>query len=469
MTPIPFVSIIIRTKNEERWIGACLRAVRKQSYQHYEIILVDNQSTDKTVQKASPYDVNLVTVDDFKPGLAINDGIRASSGEVLVCLSGHCIPVDEYWLENLIADLQDPHVAGVYGRQQPMTFSSPFDKRDLMLVFGLDRKVQFKDSFFHNANSAFRRELWEKFPFDEHVTNVEDRVWGRQVIQAGYQIVYQPEASVYHYHGINQDMNAARAESVVRIIEMIEGEVHHGKTSVEEMDVVVIVPIRGPMSPLIRILLEHTLEDVRRSQSVNRVVVSTDDPSIADYAISMGAEAPFLRPTHLSEEFVEIGEVLAYTLEMIEEKEGLPDLVVSMMATYPFRPTGLIDQMIQQMLDNGLDTIVAGRPEGRHVWSNVDGKILFDDDPVSVPRQFRDRSSVIGLTGLALVTHPNFLRTGDLFGPKTGVFEVEHPLSAIEIRNNMTRSFLESMLRTWSQSDYQFVVPDDALVKKEGL
>lgn len=453
MNKSPTVSIIIRTKNEERWIAACLRAVRKQRYQNYEIVLVDNHSTDKTVQKASPFDVKLVNIDAFKPGLAINNGIRASRGEVLVCLSGHCIPVDEYWLENLIVDLQDPQVAGVYGRQQPMSFSSPFDKRDLMLVFGLDRKVQTKDSFFHNANSAFRREFWEKFPFDEEMTNIEDRVWGRQVIQAGYQIVYQPEASVYHYHGINQEMNAARAESVVRIIEMVEGQVHHGQTLVEELDLVVIVPIRGPMSPLVRPLLDHTLEDVRRSQSVNRVVVSTDDPSIAEYAISMGAEAPFLRPKHLSEDFVEIGQVLAYTLEMIEKKDGLPDLVVLMMPTYPFRPPGLIDQMIRQLLDNGLDTLVAGRPESRNVWSSVDGKIVVEDELVSAPRQFRDRSSVIGLTGLGLVTHPLFLRTGDLFGPNTGVFEVEHPFAAIEIRNNMTYAFLQSMLETWSQAD----------------
>lgn len=53
-------------------------------------------------------------------------------------------------------------VAGVYGRQEPMSFSSDLDKRDLLITFGLDRRVQMKDSFFHNANSMIRREIYRK-------------------------------------------------------------------------------------------------------------------------------------------------------------------------------------------------------------------------------------------------------------------------------------------------------------------
>ena len=47
----PLVSIIIRTKNEEKWITLCLDALNKQSYKNFEIIIVDNYSNDKTIQK----------------------------------------------------------------------------------------------------------------------------------------------------------------------------------------------------------------------------------------------------------------------------------------------------------------------------------------------------------------------------------------------------------------------------------
>ena len=48
----PKISIIIRTKNEERWIGHCLKRIHLQNYSNYEIVLVDSCSEDNTVKKA---------------------------------------------------------------------------------------------------------------------------------------------------------------------------------------------------------------------------------------------------------------------------------------------------------------------------------------------------------------------------------------------------------------------------------
>ena len=169
----------------------------------YEIILVDNSSEDNSVKIAKKYTDKIINVKEFYPGKAINEGIRASSGK-LVIISGHCIPKNSMWLEYLIAPLEnDPTglLAGVYGRQEPLSSSSPLDKRDLTVVFGLDERIQRKDSF-HNANSALTREMWEKFPLTKRATNIEDRLWGAEVIKNGYHIFYTPDASVYHYHGI---------------------------------------------------------------------------------------------------------------------------------------------------------------------------------------------------------------------------------------------------------------------------
>ena len=163
------ISIIVRTKNEERWISSCLRSICQQTYKQIEIILVDNDSTDMTVKKAQEFPITLVNIKDFFPGKAINDGIKKAKGDYIVCISGHCIPTNNQWLANLINEIENTDVAGIYGRQQPFSYSSDLDKRDLLTVFGLDKKIQIKDSFFHNANSAFRRKIWENFPFIEKV------------------------------------------------------------------------------------------------------------------------------------------------------------------------------------------------------------------------------------------------------------------------------------------------------------
>ena len=94
-------SIIIRTKNEEKWIGHCLSAIFSQDYDDFEVILIDNLSTDKTVEKAQKWPIKLFELKDFFPGDAINKGIEASDGDYISCLSGHCIPSIKNWFKNL--------------------------------------------------------------------------------------------------------------------------------------------------------------------------------------------------------------------------------------------------------------------------------------------------------------------------------------------------------------------------------
>ena len=157
------VSIIIRSKNEEKWLGSCLRAISNQSYRNFEIILVDNQSRDKTKELSEKYLSKIINIKKYKPGKSINMGVQNSSGKIIVILSAHCIPTNKDWLSNLIKPLKNKKIAGVYGRQEPLSYSSDNDKRDLINTFGLDSFLQKKDPFFHNANSAFLKSTWNKF------------------------------------------------------------------------------------------------------------------------------------------------------------------------------------------------------------------------------------------------------------------------------------------------------------------
>ena len=98
----PKVSIIIRTKNEERWITACLDAVFSQNYKDFEVIIVDNKSNDRTLDKIKSFNIQkIVSIDQYLPGKALNAGIKESVGEYIVCLSSHCIPVNNFGVKPL--------------------------------------------------------------------------------------------------------------------------------------------------------------------------------------------------------------------------------------------------------------------------------------------------------------------------------------------------------------------------------
>ena len=194
------VSVIIRTYNEERWIGTCLQRVFSQDFNgDIEVIIVDSYSTDKTIEIAKQYDTKIVYL-PYSPGKSINYGIENSDGEYIIILSAHAIPVDNKWMHNLIRNLDDIKVAGVYGRQIPHPDCNPLDVRDTQYCFGPDRKMQTEACFFHNANSAIRRSLWKEIPFREGMEASEDQAWAKEVQGRGYAIIYDPSASVMHSH-----------------------------------------------------------------------------------------------------------------------------------------------------------------------------------------------------------------------------------------------------------------------------
>lgn len=445
------VSIIIRTKDEERWITPCLQSVFEQDFKDFEVIVVDNHSKDKTVQKARNFKVNVLTVDEYRPGKALNAGIRASQGKYIVCLSAHCIPVNHKWLSQLLSNFEDNAIAGVYGRQEPMSFSSNFDKRDLLITFGLDKRVQIKDSFFHNANSMIRRDVWEKFPFDEKVTNIEDRVWAEEVLKAGYKIIYEPEASVYHYHGIHQDRNQERCDNIVRILEKLQVNNFDPRKNVmdaNKYNVAAVIPVKGePVTVAGKPLLAYTIEAAKESKYIKKVIVSTDNEKTAQLARKLGAEVPFMRDASYSQPYVDLEKVYQYTLHELEERKILPDILVLLEVTFPFREKNLIDDMIYQLVDQGLDTVVPAKQEFNSCWIEEDGNYKRIDEGF-IPREFK-KPVYTSFKGLGCVTHAVFVREGKMFGGNVGMYTITNPHAFIEVRDKNSLPLAEQLMKEW--------------------
>ena len=432
------VSIIIRTKNEERWITQCLKEIFKQEYKNFEIILVDNESEDKTVEKAKNFKLKKVLrIKNFLPGKALNLGIKKSSGTYIVCLSAHCIPKNKKWLGTLGASLDsDNKIAGVYGRQEPLSFSSAADKRDLMVIFGLDKKIQIKDSFFHNANSIIRKDLWKRHPFDNKTTNIEDRLWAKQILTAGFKIVYEPNASVFHYHGIHQDGNQDRLNNVINIIEKSEKNFHVNPIKSQKMDVIAIIPTIGKIKYLNgKPLLYYTIKFLKKSKLIKRIIVSTDNKETSKAAIKLGAESPFIRKKKYSSEKINLEKVLKYTLATLEKKKIYSDLVFCALETFPFRPShNMCDEMIYQLIKNGYDSVLSVKEQSSWIWQTNEKNVFTRVDKGDIRRKFKNKTFV-GLNGIGYVTHPEFIRSEKPLGEKIGFYTVDNPFCDFEVRD----------------------------------
>jgi len=204
-------SIIIPTKNAGNSFQHTLEAIFAQKYLgQFEVVIVDSGSADNTFGIAGNYPtkVHQVKPEDFGHGMTRNFAASLANGDYLVFLTQDAAPATDRWLSNLVGNFRDNRIAGVYGRQIPKTGTKPMESFFLNTRYPLSRmvqsagqgKVDMNAIFFSNANSAIRKEIWEKYPFDDSLIMSEDWEWAKKVLLAGYEIVYDPEAAVYHSH-----------------------------------------------------------------------------------------------------------------------------------------------------------------------------------------------------------------------------------------------------------------------------
>ena len=207
------ISVVIRAKNEEQYIAEALEAVLAQDDQEeFEIVVIDSGSTDLTKELVRKLPVRLeeISPDRFSFGSALNLGVQLARGRIIVYLSAHCTPTSHDWLSRLVEPLRcDPTLVATYGRQEPRKGMNPFEEPGLLSGFPTDRLLP-TGALFSNANCAIWRRTLLSNPFDETLTSSEDLVW-RMKFKAE-QILYVPDASVYHSHGINFRYWARRFE-----------------------------------------------------------------------------------------------------------------------------------------------------------------------------------------------------------------------------------------------------------------
>ncbi len=206
------VSVVMPLYNEEKYIGACIESLLKQSYDpsRMEILLVDGDSKDRTCEIIESYvkrhpHIRLLHNPSKTVPYAMNIGIRAALGEFVVRLDAHSEYADDYVqacvdaLEQTGADnVGGPMVAVGRSRLQRVvaaSYESPF-------ALGGGR--------FHDPNhqgdvdtvylGAFRKEIFDKVGmFDERFTRNQDDELNLRIANAGGKIYLTPKIRSLYY------------------------------------------------------------------------------------------------------------------------------------------------------------------------------------------------------------------------------------------------------------------------------
>lgn len=98
------VSVIIPAYNEERYIEKCLASLSKQSYRDKEIIVVDDGSTDRTIEIAKKYHIKIIRGEHKGPGFSRNLGAKKAQGKILVFIDAD-MHFDKEYIKNLVSPI----------------------------------------------------------------------------------------------------------------------------------------------------------------------------------------------------------------------------------------------------------------------------------------------------------------------------------------------------------------------------
>lgn len=232
------------------------------------------------------------------------------------------------------------------------------------------------------------------------------------------------------------------------------------RTRMAEPMVLAIIPARGGSKGLPRKnvrpvagkpLIAYSIEAARRSPLVTRVIVSTDDPEIAEAARQAGADVPFMRPAELAVDTAPTEPVLQHALAHVEQVEGQRvDIVLFLQPTDIFRAGGVMDKVIRRLIDDPtLDTCFAAFPTHKNYWRKQDGRwVKLAADISYGPRQKREHLYRED-TGIACASRAHVIRSGRRIGDTVDI--VPHPDAAsfIDVESEFTLWLADKVIREW--------------------
>lgn len=195
---MPTVSVVVPAYNAEGTIAPLLESLLGIDYPDFEIIVVDDGSTDSTKAIAARYPLRLIERPHRGASAARDAGLRASQEDIVAYVDSD-VTVTRDWLTKLVQPFASPGIAATTGR----TIFRRSDKcTSWVRSLDIERRNAGRRTFTRLANgpnSAFRRSvLLEVGGFDPSWYHAEDTEVSYRICQRGYVIQYVPDSIVYH-------------------------------------------------------------------------------------------------------------------------------------------------------------------------------------------------------------------------------------------------------------------------------
>jgi CMP-N-acetylneuraminic acid synthetase/GT2 family glycosyltransferase len=427
------VSIIITAHNYAKYLPRALESALGQVYEPLDVVVVDDGSQDNTQELLARYisDKRLKTIRLDGVGLAAasNAGIKASQGQYIVRLDA-----DDWFDENLCLVLAtsldkqpnvgmvfcDYHTVDVHGELiQTISRAKTNDEVEL-----LDRPCLA-------AGAMYRRECYAAIGgYNEDLDYQEDYdFWIKFIERFEVRNISLP-LMYYRQHGSSMSRNweaRMRARRDVKRKFVEEHRADLGKL------ILGVIPARadrmdGKKFPLLpfgdQSLLQRCIQKLSGIDAVDRVVVSTEDPEIAQSAVKVGADVPFLRSRATLSSSLGFGAALKDLLAFLgNEQDYRPDVVLIAYPHSPFIQSDHLAEAIDTLSLYRTDSVIGVVEDLTYHWK-IDRHGLA---PVGYQKRVvrQDKELVFKEAGGLYVVRPHdFGGDDDVLGKRIGHIEL---------------------------------------------
>jgi len=176
-------------------------------------------------------------------------------------------------------------------------------------------------------------------------------------------------------------------------------------------------------------LIAWSIEQALASKEIDRVIVSTDCPEIAEIAKSYGADVPFLRPAEISGDEASTESAMLHCCEYLEKKGELPKLFILIQATSPVRKKNQLDEAIHYFNDNQFDSLLTVSKSHRFIWKNISAPVASYDYSNRPRRQDLLEQDYIETGSFYITKTDKLLETKNRLCGDIGLFEVSEDQS----------------------------------------
>ncbi len=236
------------------------------------------------------------------------------------------------------------------------------------------------------------------------------------------------------------------------------------------MKILGIIPARGnskglPGKNLLKLnkkpIIVHSIDSAKKSILLDKIIVSTNDSQIAKIAKNLGVEVPFIRPENLSRDSTKIFDVVKHAINFLDKNNNfIPDIVVLLQPTSPFRTAKMIDNAIKILKTTLSTSVVSVSITKDHpdilFWSNQKYLKPFNTDFDKFSNRQTRKPLYCPTGGIYAFRTDNLIKYNSIYGPRIKPMIINDKFVNLDIDELYDLFICEMTIKYWKNYKKKF-------------